>query len=121
MKRNIATQRSSQALVDQFVTFATEQGAMVANNDTRRANWLFDQLAIIENELAARGDKGMLLRLLQHPDDWVRLIAAKKVFALAPEMSRKVLEDLEASKTAPACFDAGMALMYLDKGIWVPK
>ncbi|MDB5593603.1 MAG: hypothetical protein JWM36_564 [Hyphomicrobiales bacterium] len=111
----------SQALVDQFVTFAIEQGAMVANNDTRRANWLFDQLAIIENELTARGDKGMLLGLLQHPDAWVRLVAAQKMVGEAPEMSRKVLEDLEASKTAPACFEAGMALMYLDKGIWVSK
>ncbi|MDB5649766.1 MAG: hypothetical protein JWL62_1286, partial [Hyphomicrobiales bacterium] len=40
---------------------------------------------------------------------------------LAPDIARKVLEDLEASKTAPACFDAGMALTHLDKGIWVPK
>ncbi|MDB5649767.1 MAG: hypothetical protein JWL62_1287 [Hyphomicrobiales bacterium] len=111
----------SQALVDQFVAFATEQGAMIANDDTRRANWLFDQLAIIENELRVRGDKGMLLMLLQHPDPWVRLIAAKKVFVLAPDLARKALEDLEASKTAPACFHAGMSLMYLDKGIWVPK
>ncbi|MDB5650496.1 MAG: hypothetical protein JWL62_2016, partial [Hyphomicrobiales bacterium] len=70
MKRNIATQKSSQALVDQFVTFAIEQGVVAANDDTRRANWLFDQLAVIGNELTARGDRGMLLRLLQHPDAW---------------------------------------------------
>ncbi|MDB5593602.1 MAG: hypothetical protein JWM36_563 [Hyphomicrobiales bacterium] len=111
----------SQALVDQFVAFAIEQGVMVSNTDTRRANWLFDQLAIIENELASRGDKGMLLSLLQHPDAWVRLIAAKKVFAMAPETARKVLEDLEASKIQLACFYAGMALINLDRGIWVPK
>jgi hypothetical protein len=53
----------SETLVDQFVKLAIEQGEAIENNDSRRANWLFDKAAVIENELTARGDQRMLLPL----------------------------------------------------------
>jgi hypothetical protein len=121
MVKEPKSEASSQTLVDQFVAFAVEQGTVIANDDTRRGNWLFDKLAAIERILVARGDKRMLLPLLQHPDPWVRLIVARKVFAEVPEIARQVLEELKASKVMPASLQAASSLGFLDDGIWVPK
>jgi hypothetical protein len=111
----------SETLVDQFIALAIEHGIMIANDDTRRANRLFDKMALIEKELTARGDRRMLLPLFEHADPWVRLISATKVFAEAPTAARQVLEDLKVSKTPLACFYAASTLRHLDEGIWVPK
>jgi hypothetical protein len=119
---NVVSLRTlSQTLVDQFVTLAVEQGIAVAEYDSCEANRLFDQLAVIENKLVARGDKGMLAPLLQHADPWVRLVAAEKMIAEAPQLARQVLEELKASKIMPASFDAAMSVGFLEDGIWVPK
>jgi hypothetical protein len=111
----------SETLVDQFVKLAIEQGEAIENNDSRRANWLFDKAAVIENELTARGDQRMLLPLLEHTDAWVRLFSAKQMCVEVPARARQVLEDLKVSKTPLASFYAARALRHLDDGIWAPK
>lgn len=59
--------------------------------------------------------------LFDHPDMQVRLQAAKATLAVAPADARSVLQRIKEWGRQPQAGDAGMCIINLDRGIFVPK
>ncbi len=84
---------------------------------------LYWQIDAIREELKGRpGDqRRALLTLFNHPDMQVRLNAAKATLAVAPDQARAMLERIKERRRGPQAGDAGMCLLNLDRGIFVPE
>ena len=110
-------------LVERFAALGVEEDKAVFDDDNAKYNRLYGQMDAIKEELKRRpGDqRRALLALFDHPNIWVRLMAAKGTLAVAPEAARKMLQDIEAWGRQPYAGDAGMCLANLDRGIFVPK
>jgi hypothetical protein len=113
---------SADELVNRFAVLAVEQDTCMLENNISGANKLYDRMQNIAMELRSRqGDKRTaLLSLFEHPNMQVRVTAAKKTLAVAPEAARKQLEAIVASDWQPYAGDAGMCLWALDEGIFKP-
>ena len=109
-------------LVDRFIAVALAQHDASREYQTTRYNRLFDQMTKIEKELKSReGDqRRALLPLLEADDIHVRLKAALALLAVAPEQARKVLMSIRDYKLLPYSMDAGLMLMSLNNGSYVP-
>jgi hypothetical protein len=110
-------------LVERFAALGVEEDKAVFDDDNAKYRRLYWQMDAVEQELKRRpGDqRRALLALFDHPNLWVRLMAAKGTLAVAPEAARKMLQDIEAWGRQPYAGDAGMCLVNLDRGIFVPK
>jgi hypothetical protein len=77
----------------------------------------------VEDELKGRsnGQRRALLRLYEHPNWQVRLMAAHATLAIEPEAGRRMLETIASSRHYPQAGAAGMSLDSLDRGIYKPK
>jgi Domain of unknown function (DUF2019) len=109
-------------LVDRFAEIGVDQDRALLYDEIGRFNKLFDQMHAVDNELRARGTQARLalLRLFDHPNMQVRLEAAKWSLGVAPEMARKVIQNIYDSKWYPQAGDAGMTLWNLDRGVFKP-
>ena len=110
-------------LVERFTALGIEEGKAVFEGDNAKYRRLYWQMDAVEQELKRRpGDqRRALLPLFDHPNLWVRLMAAKTTLAVAPEAARKMLQAIEVWGRQPYAGDAGMCLVNLDRGIFVPK
>jgi nitrogen regulatory protein PII len=110
-------------LLERFAAICVEQNKTLFSGGYAKFNRLFDQMVAVENELKIRpGDqRSALLALFDHPDMQVRLQAAKLTLAVAPEAARQMLERIKEWRRQPQAGDAGMCLINLDRGIFVPK
>ena len=108
--------------VDRFAEIGVDQDQALLYDEIGRFNKLFDQMHAVDNELRARGTQARLalLRLFDHPNMQVRLEAAKWSLGVAPEMARKVIQNIYDSKWYPQAGDAGMTLWNLDRGVFKP-
>ena len=109
-------------LVERFAEIGVAQSEALDADEHAKFNRLYDQMDMIGNELRSRGTVARLalLGLYDHPNMQVRLIAAKRTLAVAPERARQALEAIENSKCYPQAMDAGMCLINLDRGIFKP-
>lgn len=123
MKKSTLENLSVAELLERFATIAVEEDKATFEDDNARYNRLFLELEAVENELKSRpGDQRReLLSLFDHPNIQVRLMAAKATLAVAPEAARKMLQAIEGWRRQPYAGDAGMCLVMLDRGIFVPK
>jgi hypothetical protein len=110
-------------LVNRFAAICVEQDKAVFEDDIATYNRLYDQKTAVLNELKERqGDqRSALLPLYEHQNLQVRLQAAKATLAVAPEVARQMLRAIESWGRQPYAGDAGMCLVNLDRGIFVPK
>jgi hypothetical protein len=110
-------------LVDKFSSICVEQDKAEFEDEIAKFNRLYDQKVAILEELKKRpGDqRGALMGLYEHPNLQVRLQAAKATLAIAPEAARQMLRLIESWGRQPYAGDAGMCLVNLDRGIFVPK
>jgi hypothetical protein len=110
-------------LLDRYILIGVDQDKALLRSEHAKFNRLFDEMDAIENELRRRDDdqRRTLLRLYDHPNAQVRLNAMKATLALAPEVARRALEALAASREYPQAGDAGMTLDALDDGIFKPS
>lgn len=108
-------------LVREFEEIAVQMSYAELRDDHKRYNKLFELQVLVVNELKTRGRRDALLPLLEHESRWIRLQAAKRTLAIAPNDSRRVLEELCAIKLQPEAGYAGMTLVALDKGWFVPE
>ena len=106
-------------LVSQFAEIATRMGVEGLYGSISVYNRLYDKMRTIEQELKSmQGDqRSALLRLYDHPDMEVRLLAAKATRSIAEREARMALERIRDSDW-PQKLDAGMALHAWDDGIW---
>jgi hypothetical protein len=109
-------------LVGRIAKLAAEQDIRLLDNNVAAANRLYDQMQAIAMELKSReGDqRKALLVLYDHPNMRVRLVAATKTLAIAPQAARKKLEEIKASGWLPDSGEAGMSLRGLDDGTFKP-
>jgi hypothetical protein len=110
-------------LVERFTAIALDQYGALQNYNSSRFNRLFDQMAVVEQELKKReGDqRRALLTLYDHPNAQVRLKAATATLALAPANARGVIQAIAESGEYPQAGDAGMALVRIDSGEFKPN
>jgi len=109
-------------LVQRFADIGIEQDKALLWGEIGKFNKLFDRKTAIEAELKSRvGDqRHALLGLFDHPNLQVRLNAAKATLAAAPEAARGMLERIKEWRRQPQAGDAGMCLLNLDRGIFMP-
>lgn len=120
--KSVLQRMTTDQLVDRFMEIALNQDdALLAENYTE-VNSLYDQLKEVEEELKSRpGDqRTALLRLYEHPNAQVRVKAIKATLAAAPELARRALEELAASREYPQAGEAGMTIRALNDGIYKP-
>ena len=110
-------------LVERFTALGVEEDKAVFDGDNAKYKRLYWQMDAVEQEMKRRpGDqRRALLPLFDHPNLWVRLMAAKTTLAVAPEAARQMLQAIESWGRQPYAGDAGMCLVSLDRGIFVPK
>jgi Domain of unknown function (DUF2019) len=123
MKNFDIRQATVPELVDRFAAICVEQNNALFQDEIAKFNRLYDKMTAISEELKCRsGDqRRALVALLDHRDIQVRLQAARMSLAVAPQESRRTLEAIAASKWQPQAGDAGMSLLGLDRGEYVPK
>jgi hypothetical protein len=94
----------------------------IENNPNLKFNRLFNQMNEVDLELRSRGREARLAlqRLYVHPNIQVRLKAAKRTLAVAPDVARQVIETIADSQWYPQAGEAGMTLFALDDGIFKP-
>jgi hypothetical protein len=110
-------------LVGRFVEIAVQQDEALLRDEIAKFNKLFAQMNAVDQELRSRsGDqRRLLLRLYDHPNVQVRLKAAKRTLAIAPDDARAVLESIASSRKFPQAGEAGMSLVNLDSGVFKPS
>jgi len=110
-------------LVERFAGICVQQNKALFGDEIAKFNRLYDQMVAVESELKSRpGDQRLaLLTLFSHRDLQVRLQAAKTTLAVAPNEARRMIEAIAASNRFPQTGDAGMCLINLDRGIFVPE
>lgn len=123
MKKIDIRQATVPELVDRFAAVCVEQNNALFQDEVAEFNRPYDRMAAISEELKCRsGDqRRALVALLGHRDIQVRLQVARMSLAVAPRESRRALEAIAASKWQPQAGDAGMSLLGLDRGEYVPK
>ena len=110
-------------LVNRFTAICVEQDKALFGDEVAKFNRLFGQMVAIRDELKSRpGDqRSALLALFEHPNLQVRLQAAKATLAVAPAAARRMIELIQEWGRQPYAGDAGMCLVNLDRGIFVPN
>ena len=106
-----ASEMSDDDLVKQYAELSAKQGrAQTLLVSSVRTNRIGEQIHEISKELMRRpGDhRSALLKLLSHPNDWVRFNAATSTISIAPTRARQVLQAIADSKSTrrpdrPAC------------------
>jgi hypothetical protein len=114
---------SVQELVARFVSIGLAQYDALYVVNTTKYNRLYRSMEDVVNELKRRdGDqRRALLPLLDHPNLQIRMKAAHAVLAITPALARKALQSVRESGIFPQAADAGMALIALDNGTYVPN
>ena len=109
-------------LVDRFAALGVGEFQAELRGEIAKENRLLLQMRDVTEELKRRpGDqRTALLRLFDHPNVQVRLMAAKLTLAVAPAAARQMLQDIEESKQYPQAGSAGMCLWALEQGIFKP-
>lgn len=110
-------------LVDNFADMGVKQNKALLWDDLSEFTNLYWQIDAIRVELKGRpGDqRRALLTLFNHSNMQVRLNAAKATLAVAPDQARAMLERIKERRRGPQAGDAGMCLLNLDRGIFVPE
>jgi hypothetical protein len=110
-------------LVERFAALGVGQFNAELHGDIAKQNRLLLQMRDVTEELKRRpGDqRSALVRLFDHPNIQVRLMAAKLTLAVAPAAARQMLQNIENSKRYPQAGDAGMSLWNLDQGVFKPS
>jgi hypothetical protein len=109
-------------LVDKFAEISIAQSEALLWEEIARFNSLYRQMDRVGKELKRRGDdaRRSLMRLYGHPSFHVRLNAANRTLAVAPDEARRELRAIAASGHYPQAADAALSLQYLDEGRFRP-
>jgi HEAT repeat protein len=122
MKTEELSSMTPEALIGEYIDVSCRQADAIDMHEMREVKRLFDRLAAIEDVLGARGPEALrsLIPLLKHRNAQVRLNAAKELMSVAPAEARATLEDLAARGPTQQSGDAGMHLLYIDRGTLKP-
>ncbi|MGM4892623.1 DUF2019 domain-containing protein [Tardiphaga sp. 538_B7_N1_4] len=112
----------TEQLADDFLALAIAKGEAIMGDQTAQANRLYWRIDAVRKELKAReGDqRRFLARFYSHRDPQVRMEAAMATLAIFPEQAREVLQSIRDRKEFPHAGEAGLTLLYLDRGEFKP-
>lgn len=122
MSRTSVTSRTAPELVQRFIDIGIAQDIALLANEIGKVTRLSYEIRDLTEELKSRSgdERHLLLSLYDHPNNQVRLNAAKATLAIAPTAARVALERLAEDKLYSQALDAGMCLWTLDQGIFKP-
>ena len=122
MRPNQLKKLTSQELAQRYVEIGLAQDEALLMDEYGKFNRLFKNMRVVEEELRSResDQRRVLLSFLTHPNEQVRLNAAKATLGIAPAEARRTLELLARMSVGPQSGDAGMCLWALDEGIFKP-
>jgi hypothetical protein len=97
---------------DRYIAEAAEHGRCTENGDYKKGNMAYDRLMSALAELRGHADQGetVLTKMLNHPNEWVRLGAATHLLPLRAELASTILEHLAAGPQSQLEFNAKMVL-----------
>jgi hypothetical protein len=97
---------------ERYIAEATEHGRYAESGDFKRGNAAFDRKLAALAELRRHSDRGesVLVELLDHPSEWVKLSAATHLLPLRPELASPILDELASGPRSDVEFDARMVL-----------
>ena len=97
---------------DRYIAEAAEHGRCTESGDFKRGNAAYDRMKVALAELRRHTDRGelVLIGLLNHPNEWVRLGAATHLLPLRAELATTILEKLASGPRSDAEFNARMVL-----------
>lgn len=123
MKRVALSRLSDDEIVGRFIDYSIEQEVMILEGRIGKVNRLYDRIEKLIEELRSReGDhRRALVPLLKHANPQVRLKAAWATLALATDDALAALKELSDPQLYIQALDAGMTLINLERGIFVPK
>jgi Domain of unknown function (DUF2019) len=110
-------------LVDLFAEIGVEQDRALFHERIAEFRNLYGQMNAIDNELKRRGRDARLalLRLYDHPSVQVRVKAAIRTLAVAPDAATRLLKAIRDSNRFPQAADAAMMLRSLEDGSFIPS
>jgi len=122
MKRAQLKKMTVDELVERFAEVGVAQGDAIDNNENAKFNRLYEQMEQVDHELRARGREARLalMRLYDYPNMQVKLAAATYTLGVDPVSARQMIQAIADSKWAPQALEAGMRIINLDNGTFVP-
>jgi len=122
MRKINLTAMTVDELVEHFAKIGVAQDQALLYSEIGKFNQLYRQMKSVDTELRARGEdaRRALLQLYDHPNMQVRLQAAKRTLAVAPQVARQAIESISQSNWFPQAGEAGMTLSNLDSGVFKP-
>lgn len=123
MKRRNFPFLSAPDLVEIFAALGVLKDQAMMTDDRAEVRRLLDHMWAIEDQLKSRkGDqRRALLALYDHRNPGVRLAAARATLAVAPTEARRMIESIAEGRHMHYSGDAGMCLLNLDSGQYVPE
>ncbi|MGH6840694.1 MAG: DUF2019 domain-containing protein [Methylocella sp.] len=109
-------------LIDRFAEIGVAQDKAELMDEINKYNMLYRQMEGVDQELKRRGTaaRRALLRLYSHPNIQVRLKAAIRTLAVAPDVARSALQEIKKSHSYPQAADASMFLRDFDDDSYKP-
>ena len=110
-------------LVERFEDICMKQYQGILRRKTAEYNVLYAKMDSVDAELKRRGAEARLalLGLYGHPNVQVRLKAAIRTLAVAPDPAKQVLKEIAESYQFPQAADAALMLDSSNFGSFVPK
>jgi hypothetical protein len=110
-------------LVERFESICLAQYQAILKEKVYEYNSLYSDMDAVDAELRQRGPdaRRTLLRLYDHPNVQVRVKAAMRTLAVAPDAAKHLLQTIADSYQFPQAADAGMMLDRLKAGEFIPK
>lgn len=106
-----------EGIIKKYIDAAIKHGEETEKGNYRLVNKQYDILARCYNELKLSGEIGIneLKKLLEHPNDYVRLWASAHIIVIDPIKAKIALLDL-SKRPGYLGFDAKMTLSEWEKG-----
>ncbi len=102
-------------LLEQFIDASIKYGESVEEGTSRKTNRYSKIIRTIRSELKSKGELEILIPLLNHNNDNVKLSAATSLIWIMEQQSKEVLEELK-TKRGLLGFEAEMFLQEWEKG-----
>ncbi len=109
-------------LLERFAEIGVAQDKAELMGEISKYNSLYRQMDDVDQELRKRGTSARLalLRLYSHPNIQVRLKAAIRTLAIAPDAARSALQGIKETHSYPQAADASLFLRDFDNGSYKP-
>jgi hypothetical protein len=99
-------------IAKRYIAAASQHGACSETGDYKVGNAAYDRMTKAQQDLKKLPDRGVavLMKLIEHPNDWVKSAAGAHLLALREELACAVLERLAAGSSRHVAYDAKLVL-----------